>query len=273
MSFRLRYLQHNLELTPGEFLIGRSAECQLSLDDPLVSRKHAMLAVSADDVTVRDLGSRNGVLINGKRIQGAANVADGDKITIGSQEMTLLRRVVAFEDEAQARRRLATQTLTSVVAPVGAGGSPARDVAKRADAFRLLAGLGDKALALGKAEEAERIVVSFMTDMLAAVERAPSEMPTETVEQVTRYAVKLAGATGKGSWADYAVRVYAALARPMPAAVVDELYAVMRKVGPMDLTKLRAYVASLREAAPRLGPAERFLVQRVEGLERLAALR
>lgn len=273
MSFRLRYLQHNLELTPGEFLIGRSAECQLSLDDPLVSRKHAVLAVTDDGVTVRDLGSRNGVLVNGRRIDGAAAVSDGDRITIGSQEMTLVRRSDVEDDEANVRRRFATQTLTSMAAAGASSNPAAREVSKRVDAFRLLASLADKALALGKAEEAERIVVSLMMDVLAAVERSASDVPTETIEQATRYAARLAGATGKGSWVDYTVRVYAAVRRPMPAAVIDELYAVMRKVGPIDLARLRAYVESLREAASSFGPAERFLLQRAEGLERLAALR
>src|SRR5258708_7801250 len=46
MRFRLRYLQHDLELTEGQFAVGRNASCQLSLDDPLVSRRHAILYVS-----------------------------------------------------------------------------------------------------------------------------------------------------------------------------------------------------------------------------------
>ena len=38
MPFRLRYMAHDLELPIGEFVVGRSTECQLSLDDPLVAR-------------------------------------------------------------------------------------------------------------------------------------------------------------------------------------------------------------------------------------------
>ncbi len=34
MAFRLRYLAHDLELAVGDFVIGRSTECQLSVDDP-----------------------------------------------------------------------------------------------------------------------------------------------------------------------------------------------------------------------------------------------
>ena len=47
----------------------------------------------------------------------------------------------------------------------------------------------------------------------------------------------------------------------------------MRKVTAVDLNRLRGYVAMLRQMLPRYGPAERFLFQRLEGLERLAALR
>lgn len=90
MGFRLRYLAHELELPLGDFVIGRSTDCQLSLDDPLVSRRHAVLRVRTDGVTIGDLGSRNGVYINGVKIAGETSLNDGDKITIGSQEIILL---------------------------------------------------------------------------------------------------------------------------------------------------------------------------------------
>src|SRR5258706_15342401 len=90
MAYRLRYLAHDLELPVGEFVVGRSTECQLSLDDPLVSRKHAVLRVRKDGVSVQDLGSRNGVLVNGSKNEGESELATGDKGTIGSKDMTLL---------------------------------------------------------------------------------------------------------------------------------------------------------------------------------------
>src|SRR5579863_549306 len=89
MAFRLRYLAHDLELPIGEFVVGRSTECQLSLDDPLVSRRHAVLRVRRDGVSVQDFGSRNGVLVNGAKITGERELNAGDKIGIGSQEMAL----------------------------------------------------------------------------------------------------------------------------------------------------------------------------------------
>src|SRR5580692_7450640 len=90
MPFRLRYMQHDLELSEGQFAVGRNASCQLSLDDPLVSRRHALLNVSKEGVSVEDLKSRNGVLVNGRRIDDVYALRAGDKITIGSQEMILV---------------------------------------------------------------------------------------------------------------------------------------------------------------------------------------
>ncbi len=66
MKHVLRYKHHDIELSEGKFVIGRAASCQLSLDDPLVSRHHAQLTVEGDVVTVEDLGSRNGVKVNGE---------------------------------------------------------------------------------------------------------------------------------------------------------------------------------------------------------------
>src|SRR5580698_8409212 len=90
MRFRLRYLHHDLVLSEGQFAIGRSAGCQLSLDDPLVSRRHAVLVVAGDAVTIEDEQSRNGVIVNGEKVVGRIPVAAGDRIVIGSQELTLL---------------------------------------------------------------------------------------------------------------------------------------------------------------------------------------
>ena len=55
----------------------------------------------------------------------------------------------------------------------------------------------------------------------------------------------------------------------MPAPIVDKLYDVVRRARGMNVVALRAYVASLQEGAPSLRPAERFVLQRLEGLERV----
>jgi hypothetical protein len=78
-------------MEPG-LVVGRGAEADLRVNDPGVSRRHIEIRVTADAdgprVSVHDLGSTNGVLVNGKRIQNAA-VADGAVIRIGNTSMTL----------------------------------------------------------------------------------------------------------------------------------------------------------------------------------------
>ena len=92
MKHVLRYKQHDIELSEGKFVIGRAASCQLSLDDPLVSRHHAQLTVEAELITVEDLGSRNGVKVNGELISGRYAVQDKDQIVIGGQELKYIAR-------------------------------------------------------------------------------------------------------------------------------------------------------------------------------------
>ena len=57
MRFWLEYRGHHFELRQGLLNLGRSASCQLVLDDALVSRRHAQITVVADNVSVTDLGS------------------------------------------------------------------------------------------------------------------------------------------------------------------------------------------------------------------------
>ncbi len=285
--FRLRYMHHDLELAEGEFSLGRSADCQLSLDDPLVSRRHALLIVAADSVTIEDLQSRNGLLVNGEPVTGKAPLADGDRILIGSQELTLHAIRDEGDDEGQMDQGLGgMHTLPKITAvrpaadrpPAHGVGRPVHGDAasegpteRRADAFSVLGGVAEKALAMGRAEDAERMLSTALVDVIEA-SRAGRPSPS-LVEMAARFAAKLATATGKGSWADYVIELYDTQGRPCSAPVIDELYSALRKVNAIDLVALRAYVAQLRERQATLGPAEKFLLQRIEGLERLAALR
>jgi hypothetical protein len=68
-------------------VLGRSREADVQVDDPNVSRKHAEVRPSGASWTVRDLGSTNGVKVNGRRIQGAQSLRDGDTITLGTSEI------------------------------------------------------------------------------------------------------------------------------------------------------------------------------------------
>ena len=69
-------------------VLGRSREADVQIDDPNVSRRHAELRPSGASWTVRDLGSTNGVKVNGRRIDGAQSLRPGDRIEIGVSTLT-----------------------------------------------------------------------------------------------------------------------------------------------------------------------------------------
>jgi hypothetical protein len=292
MPFRLRYLQHDLKLSEGEFAVGRNASCQLSLDDPLVSRRHAILTVSHEGVKIEDLKSRNGVLVNGKRIEGSATLHAGDRILIGGQEMMLVETRTGI-GKATAAGGLPKTTLSRLESaapavpddpsnlfrhvaipssPSGADFDPEPSMLRRADAFRVLGGVAEKALAMGRADEAERLLSSALADVIEAC-RTGRRVPASLADGAGRFSARLATATTKGAWADYVIELYSFQERPAPAPVIDELYSAFRKITSIDVTKLHEYVEMLRGRLPKLGPADRFLFQRLEGLERLATLR
>lgn len=103
VRFRLRFLLQEIDLAPGVTTIGRSAACQITIDDPLVSREHARVRVDGVHVYIEDLGSRNGVSVNGKPIKGSVELGDTDRVRVGSQELVLC--VVAASANEKGPRR------------------------------------------------------------------------------------------------------------------------------------------------------------------------
>jgi pSer/pThr/pTyr-binding forkhead associated (FHA) protein len=67
----------------GELVIGRGEECHLRPNSSLVSRQHCLLRVTENAVSLQDMGSANGTLVNGRRVLGKRPLIHGDKIQIG----------------------------------------------------------------------------------------------------------------------------------------------------------------------------------------------
>ena len=74
-------------LSGSRVVIGRSRECDLVISDPNVSRRHAELRRDENGWHVADLGSTNGVKVNGRRVDQMA-LRPGDRVTIGVTDMT-----------------------------------------------------------------------------------------------------------------------------------------------------------------------------------------
>jgi hypothetical protein len=76
-----------LLIPPAGGVIGRSRDCEIVLEDAGISRHHAELRPHADGWTIEDLGSTNGVRINGREIRGARPLTPGDRLELGSTEI------------------------------------------------------------------------------------------------------------------------------------------------------------------------------------------
>jgi two-component system, NtrC family, response regulator AtoC len=78
---------------PGEWVVGRGADCQVVVDDRQVSRRHAKLHLSAGALAIEDLGSRNGTLVNGRALRRAtARIGTGDVIEVGKCQLVVATR-------------------------------------------------------------------------------------------------------------------------------------------------------------------------------------
>jgi pSer/pThr/pTyr-binding forkhead associated (FHA) protein len=67
----------------GVYYIGRGAECHVRPNSEWVSRQHCVLRVAGPTVTLRDLGSRNGTLVNGILLEREQRLEEGDQIQVG----------------------------------------------------------------------------------------------------------------------------------------------------------------------------------------------
>lgn len=74
---------------PGDYFLGRGPECHIRFDTDWVSRQHCLLRVTPFQATLRDLGSRNGTLINGQLLTSEQLLCHGDVIGIGTVLFTV----------------------------------------------------------------------------------------------------------------------------------------------------------------------------------------
>jgi hypothetical protein len=89
MDARLRILSgphagETIEIRRGKLLIGREEDCQLRPDSEFVSRHHCVLLLDDYTLRIRDLGSKNGTFVNGRRIGTSETILlHDDMISIG----------------------------------------------------------------------------------------------------------------------------------------------------------------------------------------------
>ena len=285
--YRLRFLLQEFDLLPGDTLVGRSSACHISIEDPLVSRRHARLRVGDGDVTIEDLGSRNGLQVNGVAVDGSQRLQDGDRVRIGSHE------VVFCAVEVQPQRALPSKPVTGFkwrcaecgqlyptdldVCPECGEITP-RDErtltgmaagSNRDWPTELLAEVLDRALGLELWQDMERILQrtrSSVDERLAVKEPVDSS----GLARVALAALRLTGVRNTTRWADWVLSVYARLAQVPPEEVVSALTALPES----QREQLAPAVALLVEAVYATGgprPEDHAAVEVMNVLRAMAA--
>jgi hypothetical protein len=282
MPYWIRWQLGDIPLGSGTFFIGRSPAAHVVINDPRVSRSHASLTVDEGGVMLRDLNSQNGVYLNGRRVTEGV-LSPGDRVLIGGQELELVQLQVDPERHHRATRREFSTTQrfrdehqeseppTDASLPPEPEAEPDTGLStRRADPIELLASVADKTLSLGRAAEAERMMRAHMKNALLAASQGQTFTP-ERAERIAGLALRLAAAVRKAEWVNFVFELYTHLRMVAPAPLIETLYTLVRQVPDVHLATLRQYVQVLRARAHELGPADRFQVQRIEGLERLVA--
>jgi hypothetical protein len=85
---QLRYDGRATILGSDGAVLGRSRDCEVVVNDENVSRRHAEVRPSGGAWIVRDLGSTNGIRVNGDRVNGAQRLQPGDRIELGLSTVT-----------------------------------------------------------------------------------------------------------------------------------------------------------------------------------------
>jgi pSer/pThr/pTyr-binding forkhead associated (FHA) protein len=88
----------SLRLSWQPQVIGRGSSADLAIDDPHLSRRHASVRLTAEGVSIVDLGSTNGTWVNDRRIDGPEQLTDGDVIRLGRTELRFFDPGVARTD-------------------------------------------------------------------------------------------------------------------------------------------------------------------------------
>jgi hypothetical protein len=283
--FRLRFLLQEFDLSVGEVLIGRSPDCQITIEDPLISRQHAKIIVSQDVATYVDLGSRNGSRINGRAISGATPLRDSDRIRLGAQELVFFQVGSETRPPRQTGAMLFCRKCATPF-PEGARvcphcGEPPGEARedetmsgliiepRRTWMLQLFGEVLERALTSGKVDDAERILRRAADEFGERV-AAGDPVDQRQLLQIADYALRLAAQQKDGKWARWTLEMFRTVERVPSPQLIDRLIEV--KALPGVGAALHALVEYWRERGATLSSNEIFSLGRLDELARVAEI-
>ena len=256
MRYRLRFHLQEVDLVGEEIIIGRGSMGQITIDDPMLSRRHIRIDLSGTAPTLEDLLSRNGTQLNGRTLDGRATLTDGDRIRIGTQELVFLAPESATKND---RNTSALRFCSGCAIPYPARSphcphcgavqteegvsTEVRDVVASGWTFHLLSQVVTRAIGQGRLTDAERMMSRGVAELEEQLDQG-IEVESGHVIDVAECSTRLGCVLRSARWIGIGARLYRrggeAPSREV-LALVDEL--------PAD-ARLDDAIGDLRHAGP-----------------------
>jgi pSer/pThr/pTyr-binding forkhead associated (FHA) protein len=294
----------DLELLTGSILIGRLPECDVTLEDNLVSRMHARISVQNGGVVVEDLHSTNGVYVNGLRVGHIAVLHEGDRILIGTTELSLFESRDSSLMRIKAARPISSSPTPAKHAPPANEPAPRASVSQPKPLKHALPGtlhrsskqtqpsaqmpMGQGPVVRTEAAPTARAdalkMIGGLADRLAATgnlkeasqvlsghlrrilkgANAGLAVPADVAASASHHALTLARWTKDPLWADYVVELHLSARLVMSSVTLVAYEGVVTNLDDFDRMLLGYYVDGLKERQDKLDMDERKRLERLK---------
>jgi pSer/pThr/pTyr-binding forkhead associated (FHA) protein len=170
----------------GDCVLGRAPHSFLVLSAEQVSREHAIVRIVDDKLQLEDLSSRNGTLLNGKRVTGKHPLDAGDVVEIGGERLEVLRRV--------SRDQVATAQGDAMVSPA--------EKAQR-DLLDLIEELSARAAESAEREPLAKTIRGLVDTLVQSTERSGKRLSRGEAVRLVQVARVVGGWFKEPEWRDW----------------------------------------------------------------------
>lgn len=256
MRYRLRFHLQEVDLTGEEVVIGRGSMCHLTIDDPMLSRRHVRIDLRGQKPSIEDLQSRNGTQLNGRPLDGQATLQDGDRIRLGTQELVFLIPN-AVKKDFRTTSGLTFCIGCAVPYPSASPQCPhcgavrteqaetttGRDATAKGWTFHLLSQVVERAIEQGRLADAERMMSRGVAELEEQLDEGLEVEPAR-IAGIAECAARLGCALRTARWLEIGAKLYVR-AREAPSR---EVLALLDGL-PSD-ARLADAVSAVRHAGP-----------------------
>ena len=282
--YRLRFLLQEFDLPRGATVIGRSLDCNLTIEDPLVSRQHARIMIDEGGETGEDMGSRNGVRVNGVQIKGPTPLNDGDRVRIGTQDFVFCRVDPTGKGHSKTSGVLRLCSKCHLPYPRESVSCPNCESTEQTDEETLSGSFGnqnqtswsvqllvealERALSLGRVQDAERIVRRATAQVEELLVSGGAIDPKALAQPATQ-PVATTAVTNDPTWVLWVLDVYRRSDRVPPIDLVDRLGEAATEHASVVRGALDNLLAQLRASARSASQTDVAALTRLEAIRRL----